>query len=89
VADLVEEAFGRPAVLSRDDESRFEVLRRVLRIRASRRLVLVPIEERDVGVLQALLDEESRLLRTELCRMHLLRPVSIARDPTLDRVGSP
>lgn len=72
-ASILTEAFGPPALLSPGDGPRFEVLRRVLRADRSSHLVVVSIDERDLAVLHALIDEESRLLIDDACRLHVLR----------------
>ena len=72
VARLVEEAFGRGYVTSASDGASFEALRKVLRFPRSRRVIVTVIEERDLVVLQRLLDEEQRVVGGTKSQVHVL-----------------
>jgi MFS superfamily sulfate permease-like transporter/mannitol/fructose-specific phosphotransferase system IIA component (Ntr-type) len=69
--DVVSEAFGDVMLGEAADDQMLRMVRRVVRSRADT-LMLVPILEQDVEMLQALLEEEHRLLDVETCRVHLL-----------------
>ena len=47
------------------------MLRRVVRAK-SEQLMVVPIVEREIGVLRALLDEEHKVVGADPCRLHLI-----------------
>lgn len=81
IAGLVDEAFGRTHVASREDGVLFEALRRVLRFDRAARVVVTVIEERDLVVLHTLLEEEQRVVGGARCRVHVLRGESVWRDP--------
>jgi mannitol/fructose-specific phosphotransferase system IIA component (Ntr-type)/ABC-type transporter Mla MlaB component len=73
VGRLVDQAFGKVAVGPAEVAEAFGLLRRTLHLAATQHLVLASIDERDVAVLRALLDEESRLVGGAHCAVHLLR----------------
>ncbi len=73
VARLVDEAFGRSAVGDGRTEP-FAMVRRALRLPASTHLVVVALEERDIVVLHAILDEERQVVGAARCSVHLMRP---------------
>ncbi len=81
---MAEEAFGRAVRGSLDGSEPLNTLRRVLRLPRSGHVVLVALEERDVAVLDALLEEEQRLVGGERCPVHLLRPDVMAREMPLE-----
>ncbi len=85
LARLAEEAFGRVARGALDGGEPFRTLRRVLRLSRDKQVLLVALEERDVPVLDALLEEEQRLTGRTRCPVHLMRPDALARRPE----GSP
>ncbi len=72
VARLVDEAFGRSAVSDGRTEP-MATIRRTLRAPASSHFVVVALEERDVVVLHALLDEERAVAGGPSCPVHMLR----------------
>jgi MFS superfamily sulfate permease-like transporter/mannitol/fructose-specific phosphotransferase system IIA component (Ntr-type) len=71
VREMVEEAFGDVMLGDPMDDELLRMVRRVLRAK-SKQLMVVPILEREIGVLRALLDEEHRLVGASACRLHLL-----------------
>jgi len=71
VREMVEEAFGDVLLGEPLDDELLRMMRRVLRAK-SKQLMVVPILEREVGMLQALLDEEHKLVGSDPCRLHLL-----------------
>lgn len=89
VLRMVEEAFGRATRGSLDGTEPLNTLRRVLRLRRSSDVVLVSLEERDVAVLDALLEEEQRLVGGERCPVHLLRPDVMAREMNVEAATTP
>ncbi len=83
VREMVEEAFGDVTMGDALEDDLLRMVRRVVRGKASR-LVVVPIEEREVGVLQALLDEEARVVDGERCSMHLLGTQTLQPETPAD-----
>ncbi|MCH9679961.1 MAG: PTS sugar transporter subunit IIA [Deltaproteobacteria bacterium] len=73
IAGIVDEAFGRSAVGEARTEP-FAMVRRVLHLPVTTHLVLLALEERDVVVLHALLEEERLVVGGPRCPVHLLRP---------------
>lgn len=73
VGRLVDEAFGAAATGSGRTEP-FAMLRRALRLPVSTHFVVVAIEERDIAVLHALLQEERQVVSAQRCPVHLFRP---------------
>ncbi|MGH1348340.1 MAG: SulP family inorganic anion transporter [Nannocystales bacterium] len=71
VRTIVEEAFGDALLGEPLDDELLRMMRRVLRAK-SKQLMVVPILEREIGVLRALLDEEHKLVGNDPCRLHLL-----------------
>lgn len=88
VSRLVEEAFGKSSMGTGDTEP-FAMVRRALHLLASSHFVLVALEERDIVVLHALLDEERNVLGNEPCPVYLLRPETLAFEPTPSTTMSP
>lgn len=77
---MVDEAFGRSSSGSGQGEP-FATIRRALNVPSSSHYLLVTLMERDVPVLLALLDEESRVVGEPHCPVHLLRPESTVPVP--------
>ena len=71
VREMVEEAFGDVMLGEPMDDEVLRMMRRVLRAKSDQ-LMVVPILEREIGVLRALLDEEHKLVERDACRLHLL-----------------
>ncbi|MCX4241420.1 SulP family inorganic anion transporter [Paraliomyxa miuraensis] len=72
IAELVAQGFGEPLRLSPGDEA-FRALRAVVRGRSEHPLLVIPVEAREVNVLQALLREQTHLEPGALVQLHLLR----------------
>lgn len=81
VERMVDEAFGRSVSGSGRTEP-FATIRRALGMPASAQYVLVNLMERDVPVLHALLEEESRVVGGTPCVAHLLRPEKLTPPPS-------
>ncbi len=71
VREMVDEAFGQSALGSPADDEQLRMLRKVVRSQASQ-LLLVPIDDQEIGVLRALLDQEQQMVGGEPCQLHLL-----------------
>lgn len=82
VSRLVDEAFGHSAVGEGRAEP-FAMVRRVLRLPATSHFVVVSLEERDIVVLHALLDEERLVVGDDPCPVHLLRPEGRTAEPAV------
>ena len=55
--EVIREGIASPALLTVDDGAAYQAIRSVLQLPASRRLVLVPLETRDIDVLETLVVE--------------------------------
>lgn len=73
VARNLTAAFLQPALLSSEARAPFETILRFIGAPDSRHLLLLPLQERDVSVLRALLAEQSRLFPALFCRLHVLK----------------
>ena len=71
IQEMVEEAFGDVLTADSGDDELLGMLRRVVRAK-SEQLMVVPIVEREIGVLRALLDEEHKVVGADPCRLHLI-----------------
>ena len=71
VREMVDEAFGQSALGSPSDDEPLRMMRKVVRSQASQ-LLIVPIDDLEIGVLRALLDQEQQMVGGEPCRLHLL-----------------
>ena len=77
IEELVREAFGDAFVAQVEHERILRMIRKVVRA-SSEQLLVVPILEREVAVLRALLDEEQRLSQGPLRPVHLLGAEGLA-----------
>jgi MFS superfamily sulfate permease-like transporter/mannitol/fructose-specific phosphotransferase system IIA component (Ntr-type) len=73
IAEILSDGFESPVAVS-PGEPIFEVVQTVVRVPSSHQLLLLPIHERDVAVLQALLREQINLEPDEMVHLHILRP---------------
>jgi len=80
VSRMVDEAFGRSTAGSGRTEPIASV-RRALGVPSWSHYVLVAIQDPDMPVLLALLEEESRVVGGAPCPVHLLRPENVALTP--------
>lgn len=71
VQEMVDEAFGQSALGSPADDEFLRTMRKVVRSQASE-LLVVPIDDQEIGVLRALLDQEQQVVGGDRCRLHLL-----------------
>jgi MFS superfamily sulfate permease-like transporter len=71
IQEMVEEAFGDVLTADSGDDELLGMLRRIVRAKSDQ-LMVVPIVEREIGVLRALLDEEHKVVGADPCRLHLL-----------------
>jgi hypothetical protein len=77
LARVIEEALRRPLWLSANYREFFQLLRRISGASAATgHFLLLAVEERDVKVLQVLVEEHSRLLPDDVFHLHVLREVS-------------
>lgn len=71
IREMVEEAFGDVLLGDPMDDEMLRMVRRVVRAK-SKQLMVVPILEREIGMLRALLDEEHKLVGGDANVLHLL-----------------
>lgn len=85
VQEMVDEAFGASTIGSPSDDELLRMMRKVVRSQASQ-LLVVAIDDQEVGMLRALLDQEQQVVGEEPCQLHLLgvQPLGDTED-----VGAP
>lgn len=71
VQEMVDEAFGASTIGSPSDDELLRMMRKVVRSQ-SNHLLVVAIDDQEVGVLRALLDHEQQVVGGDPCELHLL-----------------